>query len=141
MHTVYLVRDPQTQPPSYLSFVADSSETVIAETAAASEKYSEVLLHASILFKIYRRADYDIASFIESPYDSLAITSYSENEFCVKKTGDHYLFSNLIDKYESLLTRVSPAQAFKILKRENHLTPEQRLKLTAFLRMRPEDER
>lgn len=140
MFIVYLVRDTNTQPPSYLTFVADKNDVVRAETAYASEKYSEALLHASILFKIYYKHGCKVASYIESPYDSISITSYSEDEFCVKKTGDHYLFSDLIDKYESLLVRVTPAQAFKILKRENSLTPQQRVKLGQFLQLRPKDE-
>ena len=140
MFTVYLVRDNNVRPPSYLAFVADDDEAVIAETAYASEKYSEALLHASILFKLYHDHKLLIASYIESPYDSVAITSYSENEFCVKKTGDHFLYADLIDKYESLLIRVTPAQAFKIIKREHSLTPDQRLKLAHFVKLRAKDE-
>lgn len=140
MFTIYLVRDTNTKPPSYLSFVADEQEVVRAETAYTSEKYSEVLLHASILFKIYHDAGVRVASFIESSYDSIAITSYSEDEFRVKKTADHHVYANLIDKYESLLTRVTPAQAIKIIKYEYNLTPDQRLKLAHFLQMRPTNE-
>lgn len=139
MYTVYLVRDKNTKPPSYLSFVTNEDEQVISETAFTSEKYSEALLHASILFKLY----YDlygqevIGSYLESSYNSIAITSYSEGEFRIKKVGDHFLYANLIDRYESLCTRLTPMQALKVIKRENQLTPDQRILLVHFLRLRP----
>jgi hypothetical protein len=139
MYTVYLVRDPKGKPPCYLSFVADAKEAIVAQTAFGSEKYSEVLLHASILFKFYWERYGTVASFMESPFDSQSITCYSVNEFRVKKTADHFVYANLIDQYQSLLSRVSSSEALRIIHQEHKITPEQRSKLLWFLRMKPHE--
>lgn len=138
MQTVYLVRDVKGNPPCYISFIAAEDDAVIPETAFGSEKYSEALLHASILFKIYWEKLGTLSSYIESPFDSQDITCYSVDSFHAKKTADHFVYAALIDQYQSLLTRVAPGEAFRIIKQEHRLTPNQRFKLAHFLKMRLE---
>jgi hypothetical protein len=138
MQTVYLVRDVKGNPPCYISFIAAEDEVVIPETAFGSEKYSEALLHASILFKIYWEKLGTLSSYIESPFDSQDITCYSVDSFHAKKTADHFVYVTLIDQYQSLLTRVSSSEAFRIIKQEHRLTSDQRFKLAHFLKMRLE---
>lgn len=143
MLTIYLVRDTKSNPASYLTFVTNDDDEVLIQTATRSIKYSDAVLCASILFKLFYELAPDvedhIASYIESPYESARITSYSEGEFCAKKTSEHYVYAKLIDHYQSLLTRVSSSDALRIIRREHNLTAEQRVKLVDFLKMKPKE--
>ena len=139
MYIVYLVKDPKGKPPCYLSFVADSKENIVEQTVFGSEKYSEVLLHAGILFKFYWERYGTLASFMESSFNSQPITCYSIDKFCVKKTADHFVYANLIDQYHSLLSRVSSSEALRIIHQEHKITSEQRSKLLHFLRLKPNE--
>lgn len=141
MYTVYLLRDPNATNPNYLIFVADQDEQVIPETIFSETKYSAALLRGGVLFELFVKAlrNCDLVnSYIESPYESKKVVSYSSGQFRAKKTGDHDLFISLIDKYESLLVSYTPEDAYKKVAREGRLTPEQKIQLLHFLSIRPE---
>lgn len=140
MLTVYLVRE-NSEEKHYLTFVSDDEDSIIPETAFRTDRYSEALLSSSILFKLFSSIDSynpkNIASYIESPFESVHIISYSEGEFCVKKTSEYQLYSQLIDHYHTLLASVSPTEALQVIKRQYSLTADQRIKLAHFLRLKP----
>lgn len=141
MYTVYLLRDPNPVDPLYLIFVADEDDQVIPQTTFGTTRYSEAVFKAGILFELFARTlnDYSqVATYIESPYESEKVVSYSQGEFRAKKTGDHYLFLSLIDKYESYLVLMEPEPAFKKIVRENKLTPDQKIQLLHLISVRPE---
>lgn len=137
MHTVYLVRDANITPPGYLSFIADKDEVILEETVFGSQKYSEALLHASLLFDFFsKKKSLKLASYIESPFQSTNIVCYSEEEFCARKVKEHVLYKSLLEEYYALLLETDSDTAFTHVVHARFLTDEQRAKLLFYIKLK-----
>lgn len=106
MYTIHLVRNPNPQD-GYLIFVGDSLDDLIVITLHKTSLYSEALFYATWLYSKYSEETVDtpIASYIESPYETRYIASYSIDSFCAKKDSTvNFLQTVLEEGMKSLLT-------------------------------------